>query len=260
MIKLIASDLDGTLLQNGAQRPSPKIFDLTLRLKEKGIHFAAASGRQLYSQHQLFAPVKNDISYIAENGSLCVCRGQVIAKGIIERDLGLRIIQASGEFEGSHTLLSCESHCYTDSTSETFIRHLRDELLNDIVYCPDLSSIQEPFLKLAACDFHGTDNLLPYFKKRFGNQIEVVTSGNLWVDFIAPGANKGTALKALAEHLGIAPEECIAFGDQYNDIEMLEYAGIGYAMKNAAPGVEKHADAVTDSVEKVLTALLQNAN
>lgn len=71
MIKLIASDLDGTLLQNGAQRPSPKIFDLILRLKEKGIHFAAASGRQLYSQHQLFAPVKNDISYIAENGSLC---------------------------------------------------------------------------------------------------------------------------------------------------------------------------------------------
>ena len=260
MIKLIASDLDGTLLRDGAQRPSAEILDLILRLKDQGIHFVAASGRQLYSERQLFAPVKDDISYIAENGSLCVCGGHVIAKGIIERDLGLRIIQAAREFGGCHTLLSCESHCYTDSTSEEFIRHLREDLLNDIVCCPDLSAIQEPFLKLAACDFHGTENILPYFQKRFGQEIDVVTSGNLWVDFIAPGANKGTALKLLAEHLGIAPEECIAFGDQYNDIEMLEYAGTGYAMKNAAPGVEKHADAVTDSVEKVLAELLHNAN
>ena len=49
MIKLIASDLDGTLLRNGAQEINPEIFDLILRLKEKDIHFAAASGRQLYS-------------------------------------------------------------------------------------------------------------------------------------------------------------------------------------------------------------------
>ena len=76
MIKLIASDLDGTLLRNGAQEINPEIFDLILRLKEKDIHFAAASGRQLYSQRCLFAPVKDEISYIAENGSLCICQGK----------------------------------------------------------------------------------------------------------------------------------------------------------------------------------------
>ena len=256
MIKLIASDLDGTLLRNGAQEINPEIFDLILRLKEKDIHFAAASGRQLYSQRYLFAPVKDEISYIAENGSLCICQGKVISKGIIERSLGLQIIKASREFGSCHTLLSCESHCYTDSDSQEFIHHMRDELHNDIHYCPDLTSITEPFLKLAACDFHGTTYLLPYFKEKFGTQIDVVTSGNLWVDFIAPGANKGTALKRLADHLGIRPEECIAFGDQYNDIEMLQFAGCGYAMKDCAPGVERYADASTDSVEKVLRKLL----
>ena len=232
MIKLIASDLDGTLLRNGAQEINPEIFDLILRLKEKDIHFAAASGRQLYSQRCLFAPV-------------CICQGKVISKGIIERSLGLQIIKASREFGSCHTLLSCESRCYTDSDSQEFIRHMRDELHNDIHYCPDLTSITEPFLKLAACDFHGTTYLLPYFKEKFGAQIDVVTSGNLWVDFIAPGANNG-----------IRPEECIAFGDQYNDIEMLQFAGCGYAMKDCAPGVERYADASTDSVEEVLQKLL----
>ena len=48
MIKLIASDLDGTLLRNGAQEVDPKVYDLIRTLKEKGVHFAAASGRQLY--------------------------------------------------------------------------------------------------------------------------------------------------------------------------------------------------------------------
>ena len=133
---------------------------------------------------------------------------------------------------------------------------MRDELHNDIHYCPDLTSITEPFLKLAACDFHGTTYLLPYFKEKFGAQIDVVTSGNLGVYFIAPGANKGTARKRLADHLGIRPEECIAFGDQYNDIEMLQFAGCGYAMKDCAPGVERYADASTDSVEEVLRKLL----
>ena len=256
MIRLIASDLDGTLLRDGAQEINPEVFDLILRLKEKGIHFAAASGRQLYSQRCLFAPVKDEISYIAENGSLCVCKGKVISKGIIQRDLGLRIIQASKDFGNCHTLLSCESHCYTDSTSQEFIRHLREDLHNDIHYCEDLSTIQEPFLKLAACDFHGTTNLLPYFQEKFGNEIKAVTSGNLWVDFIAPGANKGAALKKLAACLGVLPEECIAFGDQYNDTEMLQFVGTGYAMKDGAPGIERYADAVTDSVEEVLRNLL----
>lgn len=57
MIKLIASDLDGTLLQNGAQELNPEIYDLILALKERGIHFAAASGRQYASERNLFKPI-----------------------------------------------------------------------------------------------------------------------------------------------------------------------------------------------------------
>ena len=57
MIRLIASDLDGTLLQNGAQVLSPEIFKLIPALKKKGIHFIAASGRQYANLRRLFAPL-----------------------------------------------------------------------------------------------------------------------------------------------------------------------------------------------------------
>ena len=60
------------------------------------------------------------------------------------------------------------------------------------------------------------------------------------------------------ELFSIKHEECIAFGDQYNDIEMLETAGTSYAMSNAAPGIAEHADYVTDSVEDVLEDILRS--
>ena len=76
MIKLIASDLDGTLLHGGEQSLSPRTLNLIRRLTEKGIRFIAASGRQYANERRLFAPIRDEISYIAENGSLCICQGK----------------------------------------------------------------------------------------------------------------------------------------------------------------------------------------
>lgn len=257
MIKLIASDLDGTLLRNGAQELNPVVYDYIRELKKKGVRFTAASGRQLNSLQHLFAPVKDEISYIAENGSLCIHDGTVISKGLISRELGLRIFQAAREYGDCHCIVSCESACYTDSRTQDFIDHLCNVIHNNMVMVDRLEDLAEPFLKIALCDFNGTEKLLPYFQKMFQNEIKVVTSGNLWVDFIAPNANKGTALQELAAYLHIKPEECMAFGDQYNDTEMLQFAGTSYAMSTAAPGISYYSTYVTDSVEEVLEDLIQ---
>lgn len=256
MIKLIASDLDGTLLKEGAQDLNPDFFDIIRKLKEKGILFTAASGRRLYNLRLLFEPVKEDICYIAENGSLCICDSKVISKGLIEHNLGLRIFRAVKEYGGCHCVLSCESACYTDSKDAEFIKHVQDVLRYDLIVVDDLETVTEPFLKIAICDFRGTKDIHSYFQERFAKEIKVVTSGYAWIDFIAPNANKGTALADLAEYLGIKPEECMAFGDQYNDTEMLRFAGTSYAMSDGAPGIADYATNVTDSVEDVLLNLL----
>lgn len=256
MIKYVASDLDGTLLKNDAQDLNSEVFDLIRKLKEKGICFIAASGRQYDNLYRLFGPVQDDISYIAENGSLCVHDHKVISRGMIDRELGIRIIKASKRLPDCHCMLSCESTAYTDSTDQRFLNHMHNVVKYKIKEVPDLLDIKEPFLKLAVLDFDGTDATEPYFREQFSSEITVVTSGNLWVDFIVPNANKGSGLADVTKYLGIPLKDGIAFGDQFNDIELLEAAGIGYAMKDCAPGVEKYADRQTESVESVLRELL----
>ncbi len=203
MIKLVASDLDGTLLQNGAQELTPRALDLVRRLTEKGIVFVASSGRQYDNEVNLFKPVKDQISYIAENGSICIHKGNVISRTVIAPEL---------------------------------IRRTIDEVKKD--------------------GPHIIDKYLHHLKAKFSSEIKVVTSGNIWIDFIAPGTNKGTALLKLLDVLQIRPEECMAFGDQYNDVEMLQTVGTSYAMSNSAPGISYYSTYVTDSVEDVLEDLL----
>ena len=129
---------------------------------------------------------------------------------------------------------------------------------NNMQFVDSMDEIQEPYLKIAVCNFNGTKDCLTYFQKLFSSEIKVVTSGNIWVDFIAPDANKGTALQILLDHLHILPEECMAFGDQYNDVEMLQLAGTSYAMSGAAPGISFYADYTTDSVSDVLSELISS--
>ena len=122
----------------------------------------------------------------------------------------------------------------------------------------DLLTVKGPLLKIAFANMTSrrTTDCLKELQEKFSSEIKVVTSGNIGIDFIVPGCNKGSALRNLMDLFGITPEECVAFGDQYNDVEMLETVGMGYAMSNAAPGIAGHAKYITDSVEEVLEDIL----
>lgn len=260
MIKLIASDLDGTLLQNGAQELTPRAIELIRKLTEKGVRFAAASGRQYDNEVHLFEPIKDKISYIAENGSVCIHEGKVISRTIIEPDLIRRIIdevKREGAFE---ILISREDACFIENNDPDFVNHIVNVMKNTTKIVDDVRNVEGPILKIAICNMkdgpHIIDKYLHYLQERFGAEIKVVTSGNIWIDFIAPGTNKGTALLKLLDELKISPRECMAFGDQYNDVEMLQTAGTSYAMANCAPGISYYSTYVTDSVEDVLEDVL----
>lgn len=117
MIKLIASDLDGTLLQNEAQELTPRAIELIRALTQKGVHFVAASGRQYANERLLFHEIKDDISYIAENGSLCIHQGKVISRGLIEDDLAYRILRELKKEPGFEIVVSREDTCLIDRKS-----------------------------------------------------------------------------------------------------------------------------------------------
>ena len=261
MIKLIASDLDGTLLHNGAQKLTPRAIELIHELTQKGVHFVAASGRQYDNERRLFSEIKDEISYIGENGSICIHQGKVISRGIIADDLACRIIDEVKKSPNFDILISREDACLIEDNHEAFVNHIVNVMQNTTKIVDDLSKIEGPFLKIAICNMIDDTKVimqyLEHLQEMFGAEIKVVTSGNIWIDFIAPGTNKGAALSNLMKLFHVKPEECMAFGDQYNDLEMLELVGHSYAMSNSAPGVSYYADEVTDSVEDVLEDVLQ---
>lgn len=260
MIKLVASDLDGTLLQNGAQELTPHAACLIRELIQRGVHFVAASGRQYDNQRQVFAAFKDDISYIAENGSLCVHQGKVISRTTIEDALAARIVSEIKSQKHFEIVVSREDCCFIEDQDPEFVEHIVSIMHNTTKVVKNVADVQGPILKIAVCNMkdgpHIIDKYLKYLQDMFRDEIKVVTSGNIWIDFLAPGANKGTALQGLLDLIHVKPQECMVFGDQYNDVEMLQLAGTSYAMSNAAPGISYYSTYVTKSVEEVLEDLL----
>lgn len=257
MIKLIASDLDGTLLTNGALELKPELFDLILELKKHGVHFAAASGRQVASLRNLFGPVADEISYIAENGAICMHNGQLISTSEMDHALALRIIDYTKNLPNCKTLVSCVNTCYVEEGDEDFYNLIRYFYHNETAVIHDLSCIEEPIIKIAVYDPPTLKHTLQCCKESFGKEVNVVNAGNNWVDFVPFYSNKGTALETLLRELGVDIADSVAFGDQQNDMEMLRMAGTSYAMATASPEVAECADYITDSVEKILEKYLE---
>ena len=128
MIKLVASDLDGTLLRNGAQRFQPELFDLIHRLKELGVFFVAASGRQFPIMQRMFAPVKEEIGYVCENGALTYTDGEFLYKDTLSDTLAKEIIQEIWEKEGAEMTMSGVRTYYVRPKTEEFRSLIRDFL------------------------------------------------------------------------------------------------------------------------------------
>ena len=94
MIQLVVSDIDGTLLQDGANAIPPAIFEQIARLKERGIRFCPASGRQYTSLRKLFAPVADQLYYLCENGAVVYgpgAPGPILSRTEMDRDLSLEL-------------------------------------------------------------------------------------------------------------------------------------------------------------------------
>lgn len=252
MIKIIASDIDGTLLQNGVRELSDKVIGQIQALSDRGILFVAASGRQMANLERLFEPVKDKIAYIAENGALVVCQGKTLCEKPIEHGLGRRILQDIRGRKDCEILLSGRNTSYLEPKTREYEEHMRFFVKNNVTVVSDITMVEEPFLKISVYEKAGIEHSKEYFEQRWGSEVTVVTSGYAWLDMIASDVNKGRAMQLLLEHLNIKADEAAAFGDNYNDIEMLEAVKYSYAMESAQPGVAEHCYGITDRVETIL--------
>ncbi len=257
VIKLVASDLDGTLLQDGKKDVSDEAITWIRRLKEQGILFAAASGRQYESLRKLFEPVKDEIAYIADNGACVVYQGEVLYKNCIDRGIGKEILQAILDRDGCEIALSGIKTLYLQAKSPEYVEYAKTVMKNTVTSVDDILSVEEPYIKISIYEPEGVQHSEGYFQDMFGDKVTVVTSGNFWMDIVAKGVNKGAAMVMLQKKLGVKPSECMAFGDHYNDVELLQSVGFPYAMDNARPEIYEMCKYHTKRVETVLQSLVE---
>ena len=259
-IKYIVSDMDGTLLNNKHQ-VSARFYNLYARLKEHGIGFIAASGRQYNSMYDKLAPIAQEVIFIAENGAMTMYKDELLHQCPLQKEDVSRIIDAIKLQKDIHSVLCCNGTALTTSTSERFLTYLSEFYIGH-EQVKSYENLRYTVLKIALNHNGNAEEQIYPHVQSLEEYYKVKVSGNHWVDISHVDAHKGFALHQLLKDKGVHPDEIMVFGDFNNDIEMLELTPWSYAMGNAHPNVIEAANFQTLSneehgVEYVLQQLLQ---
>ena len=260
-IKMIVSDMDGTLL-NSNHEVSDRFFKLYRELKKKGILFVAASGRQYNSMASKLAPIKDDIIIIAENGAYAKKQDEVLLTtpiGAANIDVVLSHIS---NVEGAHPVLCTKDNAYVDGNSDKFLKVL-GEYYSEFEIIQDRTLATGEVLKIAIYHFENSEQYVYPAVQQLEDQLKVKVSGSNWVDVSHTNAHKGYALQQVMETYKIGNNELVVFGDYNNDLEMLALSDYSFAMANAHPNVLKAANYTTTSnndfgVESILEKILES--
>lgn len=256
MIKIIASDMDGTLLLNGCQQVSDRAISIIKQLHDKGILFVAASGRQYPNLYRNFKDVAKHMAFICENGSLVMYQDEVLYKSAMASEIAKNLCEAIYERTGCEVLISGQNTSYLLPKTDSYIHRMKSIVKNNVVVVNSLQDIPEDIIKISVYEKEGISHSASYFTSLFGDKLKATISGESWLDFVNPLVNKGAALSHLLDYLSLSPDEAMAFGDNYNDLEMLSLVSYGYVMENAVPDIKNRYSLKTSLVEDTLETLL----
>ncbi len=263
-IKLIATDLDGTLLNADEKVPS-LFFEQIDQLMSQGIKVAIASGRQYYNIKSLFEHHTKDLYYISDNGALCYHHDQLFHSSFLSWKDAFELVERGKKIPGVVPLISAEHNTFFEKGNDEAVTFIRQYYKQCVVVelFSNIDTTQERPLKVAYYDLLGIrNNCLKHIKKDFAGIIHTPSNVN-WLDIAPQCSNKGEALKTLQQKLNISPDETMVFGDFHNDIEMLKKAKYSFAIGSAQDDVKATASYICDTnvnlgVTKVLNDILQN--
>ena len=254
--KLIVTDMDGTVL-GGDHKITEENMRALKEADERGVKVVFATGRFHDSAKEHVTFLEEVMPIVSSNGAIIKhpITNEVLYCNSIDKDISLKIVETLDNLDLSYQIYTDNEILQKYKTEEEKIK-MQDFIKNtfsdktEIIFKKDL---KEDIKDLNILKFNVVDFERPLLMKEARKEVEkiegleVTSSWNDNVEIMNAGSSKGSAVKFLCELLNIDKEEIIAFGDNYNDISMLEYVGMGVAMGNAEEDVKKIASYITDS-------------
>ena len=256
MIKLIAIDIDGTLI-NSKHEITPRVHAALTKAKEQGVYVVLCTGRPLPGVQGYLKELNliNDRDFVVTyNGSLVQKTGtgeSLVRFGMTMDDL--KLMDDYHQQYGVHYHAIDEKNIYVTTPDIGKYSYMERDLVGmPIVQQPlDQFDPNATFSKMMFVDEPEIlENLIPNLSDSFKENHNIVRSMPVYLEVLHPQASKGHAVAKLAELLGLDASEVMCIGDQGNDKDMIEYAGMGVAMGNAIDEIKALANFITTTCDE----------
>ena len=253
MIKLIATDMDGTLLDQRGQLDLPRLEKILDKLDQRGVRFVIATGNEVHRMRQLLDHLSKRVVLVVANGARIFENDQLIQAQTWDDAM---VDRALAHFNGRE----CQDQFVVTAMNGGFVKEGTVFTELDKFMTPEM--IEKFYQRMNFVDefdpslFGGVlkmsmvvgeerlDSVLQEVNDLFDGGVRAVSSGYGCIDILQDGIHKAWGLVELLKRWNLKPEQIMAFGDSENDIEMLELAGISYAMENAEDRVKEIATEV----------------
>ena len=245
-IRLVVTDMDGTLLGDDRQ-VHEHLWPLIDILTERGITFSPASGRHHVSLRYHFAPIADDVTYIASNGAQVLAGSTELHSDCLDPVLAAQVLRTVADVPDARGVLVGRTGAYIQRDDDEAFAWIRDyvpplTLVDDAVDAVDLLLERgDGVLSVGIFDNRSAETNSLVALSHLRDRLNVMATHSTWVDVVSPTVDKGHAVASLQHHLGIGPYQTVVFGDFLNDLGMLARARYSFAMSNAHPSVKQAA-------------------
>lgn len=232
--------MDGTFLDGKGQFDMDRLKQLLANFKEREIYFAVASGRGLLSLEKLFEEVKDDLILIAENGSVVEFHGEDLYEATMDQDFYLAVfdkLQTSPYVNINQLLLTGKRGCYVLDTVDPAYLKFSSHYNENIQKVSGFSEIEDDIFKFTTNFSEETVADGEAWVNANVPGVKAMTTGYQSIDIVLDYVDKGVAIVELAKKLGLEMDQVMAFGDNLNDLHMLQVVGHPIAPENARPEI-----------------------
>jgi hypothetical protein len=252
-IRVIATDMDGTLLDPKGQLDLPRLEKILDKLDQRGIRFVIATGNEVHRMRQLLGHLAERVVLVVANGARIFENNELIQAQTWD---DVMVDRALAHFKGRE----CQDQFVVTAMNGGFVKEgtvfteldkfmtpeMIEKLYQRMNFVDEFdSSLFGGVLKMSmVVGEERLDSVLQEVNDLFDGRVRAVSSGYGCIDILQDGIHKAWGLVELLKRWNLKPEQIMAFGDSENDIEMLELAGISYAMENAEEAVKRVATKV----------------